>query len=200
LGLRFTPGTDFDYCNSNFALLGLLIEKVTHLPYKQFMQEYVFEPLKMENSFVYDPNDTYEKPYAKSYNARFTDWKNNYKDGVYGDKGIFTTATDLLKWDWALDHEAFVPKKTQDDAFTPRLPWNKHKNYGLGWRIKTYPNGEKYVYHTGWWHGYQGIFSRYIKDDLTIIILSNRFIKGISDNAEEIYNICQKELNLTALN
>lgn len=198
LGLLFTPGTKFDYCNSNFAILALLIERVSGLSYKDFLKKYIFQPLEMKSSFVYDPKDDYNFSFAKSYKADFRDFPNTFQDGVYGDKGIFTTVEDLYKWDQTLYGDGFLNEALKKIAFTPTIA-NKEKNYGLGWRIKCYPNGEKYVYHTGWWHGYQGIFSRYIKDDFTIIILSNRYVNGISKNAEEIYNVAQRYLNLTQL-
>ncbi|MBV7440316.1 beta-lactamase family protein [Weeksellaceae bacterium TAE3-ERU29] len=197
--LLFTPGTKFDYCNSNFAVLGLLIERITGMPYKNFVSKYIFEPFNMTNSFVYDPNDTYDFSFAKSYRANFRDFPNTFQDGVYGDKGIFTTVEDLYKWDQALYSNEFLEDSFKKAAFTPTRDWSVMKNYGLGWRVKCYPNGEKYVYHTGWWHGYQGIFARYIKDDFTVIILSNRFISGISKNSEEIYEVAQRYLNLTKL-
>lgn len=197
--LKFTPGTKFDYCNTNFAILGLLIERVSGTSYKNFMKRYVFDPLGMENSFVYDPSEEIRGVYAHSYSANFKDFSNTHQDGVYADKGIFTTVKDLFKWDRALYNREFLEKESIENAFTPRNPWSTKKNYGLGWRIRCFPNGEKYVYHTGWWHGYQGIFSRYIKDDFTIIILSNRYITGISKNAEQIYQVAQKYLNLTEL-
>ena len=198
--LNATPGTKFDYCNSNYAFLALIIERVSGMTYKEFMQKYIFEPLHMNNTYVFDPADEYAFSHARSYNANFTEWKNTHQDGVYGDKGIFTTATDLYKWDQALYSDKFLSKETLDDTFTPRLPWNKSKNYALGWRMRTFPNGEKYAYHTGWWHGYQGIFSRYLNDDFTVVILSNRFISGITDNSELIYETAAKHLNLTDFN
>lgn len=198
-GLRFTPGSKFDYSNSNYAMLALIIEKVSGMPYKKFMNKYIFQPLHMENTFVFDPNDEPKFKIAKSYNANFNIWKNTHQDGVYGDKGIYTTAEDLFKWDQALYNNNFISENTKQDVFTPRRPWKFTKNYGLGWRIKTYPSGNKYAYHTGWWHGYQGIFSRYIKDEFTVVILSNRYISGISDNSELIYETASKYLPLTNL-
>lgn len=199
-GLRFTPGTKFDYSNSNYAILALVMEKVTSMAYKDFMSKYIFKPLNMDNTFVYDPNDEPQFKFAKSYNANFTIWKNTHQDGVYGDKGIYTTAEDLFKWDQALYNNDFVSESTAEDIFQPRRPWSFTKNYGLGWRIKTYPSGNKYAYHTGWWHGYQGIFARYLQDEFTVVILSNRYISGISDNSELIYETAAKYLPLTDLN
>ncbi|MCT7905175.1 Penicillin-binding protein E [Candidatus Ornithobacterium hominis] len=197
--LLFTPGAKFDYCNTNYAVLGLLIERISGTSYKNFLTRYIFNPIGMENSFVYDPAEEFQGLYARSYKSNFSDFPNTHQDGVYADKGIFTTVNDLFKWDRALHNHEFLKEESLEEAFTPRSSWSVKKNYGLGWRIKCYPNGEKYVYHTGWWHGYQGIFSRYIKDDFTIIILSNRYISGISDNAEEMYNLAQKHLNLTPM-
>lgn len=197
--LKFTPDTKHQYSNSNYALLGLIIERISSMKYADFMNKYVFEPMKMEKTFVYDPEEEYGFSMAKSYKSNFKNWNVNYQDGVYGDKGIFTTAEDLYRWDKVLYTEDFVDDETKQMAFTPSRPLSVKKNYGLGWRIKYYPNGERYVYHTGWWHGYQGIFSRYIKDEFTVIILSNRYIKGITANAELIYKVAQEDLNLTEL-
>lgn len=197
--LKFTPGAKFDYSNSNYAILALIIEKVSGMSYKNFMSKYIFEPLHMNNTFVFDPAETPKFVIAKSYRANFTDWKNTHQDGVYGDKGIFTTAEDLYKWDQALYSEKFISAQTRQDVFEPRRPWNQTRNYGLGWRIKTYPSGHKYAYHTGWWHGYQGILSRYMQDEFTVVILSNRFISGISDNSELIYKTASEYLPLTDL-
>ena len=198
--LKSNPGTRFDYCNSNYAFLALIIERVSGMQYKNFMKKYIFEPLHMDNTYVFDPADEYAFSHARSYNANFTEWKNTHQDGVYGDKGIFTTATDLYKWDQALYSEDFLSKSSLEETFRPRLPWEKSKNYALGWRMRTFPNGEKFAYHTGWWHGYQGIFSRYMKDDFTVVILSNRFISGITENSEDIYETAAKYLNLTDYN
>ncbi|MDO5656482.1 MAG: serine hydrolase domain-containing protein [Flavobacteriaceae bacterium] len=197
--LKFTPGTRFDYSNSNYAFLGLIIERVSGMQYKDFMKKYIFEPLHMNNSYVFDPADEYAFTHARSYNANFTEWKNTHQDGVYGDKGIFTTAQDLFKWDQALYSNNFLNSETLNNTFSPRQPWNASKNYALGWRMRTFPNGEKFAYHTGWWHGYQGIFSRYMKDEFTIVILSNRYISGITKNSELIYDTASKYLNLTDL-
>lgn len=197
--LKFTPGSKFDYSNSNYAILALVIEKVSGMSYKDFMSKYIFEPLHMNNTFVFDPAETPKFVIAKSYRANFTDWKNTHQDGVYGDKGIFTTAEDLFKWDQALYSDKFISEQTRQDVFEPRRPWNQTRNYGLGWRIKTYPSGHKYAYHTGWWHGYQGILSRYMQDEFTVVILSNRFISGISDNSELIYKTASEYLPLTDL-
>lgn len=198
-GLRFNPGNKFNYSNSNYAFLALIIERISGMTYSDFMERYIFEPLNMDNTFVFDPLKQYNFHIAKSYRSNFNNWENTYQDGVYGDKGIFTTAEDLFKWDKALYSNQFISQENKDDAFTPRSPWKVSKNYGLGWRIKTYPSGEKYVYHTGWWHGYQGIFSRYLEDEFTVIILSNRYIKGITKNAEAIYDIAKNYLSLTEL-
>lgn len=196
-GLKFTPGNKFDYCNSNYAFLALIIERVSGMSYSSFMKKYIFQPLHMDNTYVFDPANEYAFSHARSYNANFTEWKNTHQDGVYGDKGIFTTAQDLYKWDQALYSDKFISKETLDNTFTPRLSWDKTKNYALGWRMRTFPNGEKYAYHTGWWHGYQGIFSRYMKDEFTVVILSNRFISGITENSELIYETASKHLKLT---
>jgi CubicO group peptidase (beta-lactamase class C family) len=95
---------------------------------------------------------------------------------VYGDKNIYSTARDLLKWDQALYPTAGLFKPaTLDSAYTP-YSFEKPgiKNYGLAWRMFVYPNGKKIIYHNGWWHGNNTVLTRLMQDDATIIVLGNR--------------------------
>ena len=63
------------------------------------------------------------------------------------------------------------------------------KNYGLGWRMLCYPNGDKIIYHNGWWHGNNTSFYRFIKDNMTIVVLGNKYNTGIYHQAPVIYSI-----------
>jgi CubicO group peptidase (beta-lactamase class C family) len=168
-----SPNTHFTYCNTNYALLALLIETVTGKKFPAYMQETFFEPLQMKNTFVYQPSDSI-KP-AFSY-----DWKGrpialNHLDGVYGDKNIYTTPRDLLTWDRALSGNTIFTAATLAQAYAP---YSNEKpgirNYGLGWRMNIFPDGRKMIYHNGWWHGNRAAFIRLIKENATIIVISNK--------------------------
>ena len=62
-------------------------------------------------------------------------------------------------------------------------------NYGLGWRMLVYPNGKKVIYHNGRWHGFNSAFARLMDEKVTIIMLSNKFNKGVYKIARDLYNV-----------
>ncbi len=168
-----SPNTHFTYCNTNYALLALLVENVSGKKFPAFMQETFFKPLQMKNTFVYQPGDSVSVTY--SY-----DWKGrpialNHLDGVYGDKNIYTTPQDLLTWDRALSSDKIFTEATLAQAYAP---YSNEKpgirNYGLGWRMNIYPDGKKMIYHNGWWHGNRAAFIRLVKENATIIVISNK--------------------------
>ncbi|MEQ1554741.1 MAG: serine hydrolase domain-containing protein [Ferruginibacter sp.] len=173
-----TPNTKFAYNNTNYALLALLIEKISGKTYPVFMKENVFEPLSMLNTFVRSNMDT--NSLSKSF-----DWKgrlihNTNLDEVYGDKNIYSTAQDLLKWDRALANHIFLTAITLETAYTPYSNEKPGiKNYGLGWRMNIYGESKKIIFHNGWWHGNNAAFIRLQNEDATIIVLSNRFARSV---------------------
>ena len=191
------PNRVFKYCNTNFVMLALIIEKITGQDFPTYMAETIFKPLKMENTFVFS-NKSIDK-YTPSYNARMVPYKIEKYDCIYGDKNIYSTARDMYLWDKALTEATYVKQSTLEMAYQPQSPTNKyHHNYGLGWRILTKPNEERLVYHNGWWHGNNTVFTRLIGESATIIILGNRFNKSIY-KGKEIASVFTGKVDTTAL-
>ena len=105
----------------------------------------------------------------------------------------------MYLWDKALTEATYVKQSTLEMAYQPQSPTNKyHHNYGLGWRILTKPNEERLVYHNGWWHGNNTVFTRLIGESATIIILGNRFNKSIY-KGKEIASVFTGKVDTTAL-
>lgn len=171
------PNKNFSYCNTNYALLALIIEKVTGLSYPQYLQDSIFKPLGMKNSFVFSLKDSanYKPSYAynnKIYNLESIDF-------IYGDKNIYSTVRDLMIWDRALYSHNIYSKKMYELATTPYSNERKSvHNYGYGFRLMVHPN-ETIVYHNGWWHGNNTVFTRLVKDSAAIIILGNKYNRMI---------------------
>jgi hypothetical protein len=91
----------------------------------------------------------------------------------------------MLLWDKALNEGKFLNQATLTMAYEPQSPTNKYyHNYGLGWRVLAKPNEERLIYHNGWWHGNNTVFTRLINQAATIIILGNRFNKSIYKGKE----------------
>lgn len=172
------PDKAFQYSNTNFALLALIIEKVCGKSYGEFLKETFFIPLKMNDTYVYTHADSARA--LPSYDWRGKKEAFTFLDEIYGDKNIYSTVRDLLKWDQALYTNSFLKPETLAAAYTPYSNEKKGiNNYGLGWRMKVYPEGKKIIYHNGWWHGNNSCFQRVVQDSATIIVLGNRFNRNI---------------------
>ncbi|MGN6291991.1 MAG: serine hydrolase domain-containing protein [Chitinophagaceae bacterium] len=184
----FSPGRRFSYSNTNFVLLAMIIEKITGISYPDYMKLKYFGPLKMEHTFVFTLADT--NKVIPSFNYNGTVWDNDFLEGTYGDKNIYSTPKDLLKWDQALYTEQLLKKNMLDSAFTPySLERPSIHNYGLGFRMLIMPNGKKVIYHFGRWHGYNAAFARLMDEKATIIILGNKFNRNIYTTAHKCYDL-----------
>ena len=166
-------GTHFEYCNTNYALLGLIIEKASGKSYADFLQTTFFTPLHMNDTYVFNMTDSAKG--MPSYLGRRLQ-RLTFLDTGFGDKNIYSTPSDLLKWDQCMYTNEIFSKQTLDEAYTP---YSNEKpgirNYGYGWRMNVYPDGRKIIYHNGWWHGNNAVFIRMIQDSATIIVLGNKF-------------------------
>ncbi len=184
----FKPGTRFTYSNTNFVLLALIIEKVSGQSFPDFMRQKYFEPLGMHHTYVFTMKDSLTA--TQSYAANGTLWQYDCLEGTYGDKNIYTTPQDLLKWDQAFYTEQLINKTMQDSAFTPYSNERPSiHNYGLAWRLLMVPNGKKVIYHNGRWHGFNAAFARLTDEKVTIIILGNKYNSRIYTAARNAYDI-----------
>jgi CubicO group peptidase (beta-lactamase class C family) len=162
----------FEYSNTNYALLALIIEKVSGLPYPEFVTKTFLQPLGMTDTYVYTLADSAKA--TGSYYQTGRPFRMEFLDLVYGDKNVYSTVRDMYKWDQALRSGTLFTKAVMDSAYAG-YSFEKpgERNYGLGWRMLLIPNGKKLIYHNGWWHGNRTVFVRMLDEDATIIALSN---------------------------
>ena len=173
-----TPNdTHFDYCNTNYVILALIIEKATGLNYRRAMQELVFKPLGMDNTFVFDYDKDRETA-SKSYRGN-TIFPWDQFDNLYGDKNIYSTPRDLVKFDLGTYSADFIKPGLLQEAYygySSKTVAKPIKDYGLGMRMRFLPpNGEKMIYHNGWWHGNNTSFVPVKKDTVTVVCLGNKY-------------------------
>lgn len=171
-----SPDKTFHYNNSNYMVLGAIIEKVTGVSYAEYVMENIFKPAGMKNTHVYS-TAVYEKIPVDVVGHDRT-WRysvaQNFLDGPVGDKGIYSTIHDLILYDHALKNGRLLEPHSLDTMYTGRnKPQNGHFNYGYGWRVFDGNKGEKVVYHTGWWHGFRNIYVRDLNNDIVIAFLGN---------------------------
>jgi CubicO group peptidase (beta-lactamase class C family) len=190
------PDRDFNYCNTNYALLALIIENVSGMTFSQYLTTTFFDPLEMKHTFVFTPD--MEDKVMPSYNWKSQKEPFMYLDGVYGDKNIYSTPRDMLKWDSVLTFGKMFKPETLEAAYKGYSNEKTGiKNYGLGWRLYLYPNNKKIIYHNGWWHGNNTFFSRMVNDSVTIIVLGNRFNKHIYETRKLYAAFGSRELNIS---
>lgn len=169
LPLDFPPGEKFAYSNSNYVVLAWIIEKVSGKSYEECLAENIFRPLKMTNT-GYDHAAMVLEHRASGYtmadegleNAPYIDMSIPIGGGA-----LYSTVEDLYLWDRALYTEKLVKRATLEKIFTP------FKNsYGYAWLIIDLFK-HKRITHGGSIQGFLSDVSRYVDDDLCIIVLSN---------------------------
>ncbi len=168
----FKPDRRFNYCNTNYCVLAAIVEKISGEIFSDFARKNIFEPLNMKRTFIYDKYDTTIPNKVTGYNVGYRKAGIDFLDGVAGDKGVYSTVSDLLKWDQGLYGNKLLSQATLKEAYTPHTRWMGGRSYGFGWRLMKLGD-DTIVYHGGWWHGFNCDFVRDIKDKNTIIVLSN---------------------------
>ncbi|TSD66337.1 serine hydrolase [Inquilinus sp. KBS0705] len=184
--LDFSPGTRYAYCNSGYMLLGLIIEKVTGLPYEQAVRKLILKPLGMAHTgfdFVHVKNDHKAIGYAK-YTEKIKEpsgiWDST---ATYSAGSLYSTVGDLYRWHrGVLNHKVYSAESLQK-ATTPYLA-----GYGLGCWIDTI-YAKKVVSHGGNILGFTSYYGRIQQEDVCIIILNNIFNHQIETIGQSILAI-----------
>jgi len=173
--LDFRPDTRFTYCNTNYVILAKIVETVTKKSFQEALKILIFEPLRMENTFVFSDLSIKDKV-TQSYHVSNKRMHWDYLDGTYGDKNIYTTPRDLLKLDLALYSDRFLSKPIKDQIYKGYSYEKPGKNnYGLGIRMvePTFASDDLYTFHNGWWRGNKPSYITLRKDTVTIICFDN---------------------------
>ncbi len=176
--LIFNINGKFDYSNTNYAFLACIVEHITQTKFDDFVEQKIFLPLGMTASKVHHAAEKTEVPLMVSghkYAVQQPIDKDSYFiNGVMGDKGVYSTVTDMLKFDQALYTDFPVKQTTLQLGFAPGSPEAQYanKNYGFGFRMRI-DGGKRIIYHNGWWQGFKTAFKRYVDEKKTLIVLSN---------------------------
>ncbi len=189
--LSFSPGESYQYSQSNYILLGAVIEQVTHDRYGEFLSGALLDPLEMENSGL-DFHSPILKDWASGYqilgtllvNAPYLDMSN-----ACATAGMYSTVEDLFLWDQALYSNQLLSKGSFESMYTPNYAADgSGGEYGYGWQIGDFQEHRK-VEHVGGINGFHTYLGRYLDDQVTIILLSNietEDIDSIVTGMEEI--------------
>lgn len=180
------PGRSFNYCNTNYCVLAGIVEKVTGAPFGEYLFNQVFAPLGMLETFLVTDttaaavkNRTVGHQYGRQL-------EKDYYDDVVGDKGLYSTTADIYRFYNGLSKGLLLDKKLLDEAFKPRsFERAGIRNYGYGFRMHTKEdNTAQFIYHGGWWKGYNTMLWVSPEDDAVIIVLGNTYNRSTYDLKE----------------
>jgi len=197
---EFAPGTKWEYSNSGYALLAMIVEKVSGKSFGQFLQERIFTPLKMRNTLAYEKGKNEVPHRAYGHTKEKDGWLQTDQSptsAVLGDGGIYSSLDDLAKWDRALRDHTLLSAAEMQPALTPvqptdgpaKFPDGRPISYGFGWFLDPY-QGHKRMSHDGETIGFRTTIQRFPDDDLTIIVLANRTDINPEGLALKVADLC----------
>lgn len=181
-------GTKYEYSNTNYALLATIVERAAKITFAKFQAQEIFKPLGMQDSYVYDGTVRHSPLIPCGYKRDDDDEAEPVSSPsvIVGDGNQFSSLEDLAKWDAGLRAHKLVSKSMQLRAYTAgKLDDGEQHSYGFGWR-DTKDEDHPAVMHNGSWAGTATYICRYLKDDVTIVLLSNDEAIDVDDLGDAI--------------
>ncbi|MFI5218558.1 MAG: serine hydrolase [Bacteroidia bacterium] len=182
--LRFAVGTEFSYSNIGYSLLGIIIEKASGKTYETYLYENLWKPAEMEmtgysrpafdkNKIAigyYNDDKVWGKPTDKDWDGTAPFWH------LKGNGGILSTTEDMYKWHKALMGEKILSKEAKDKLYHPKIRATENYNsiYGYGWDVFQTNRNTRRIWHNGSNRIFYADFMRYIDENVTLIMLSNK--------------------------
>jgi len=189
---KFAPGTKWDYSNSGYVVLGLIVAKVSGRSFGGFLHERIFSPLKMNHTLVFEKgkNEITNRAFGHSKKDNvFVESDQSSTSATQGDGGIYSNLEDLSKWDDALREHTLLSEDDFLPVITPaKLPpgaqaklaedvpdslRGKASAYGFGWFLNL-QDAHPLMWHYGDTMGFQSAILRYTHENVTVIVLCNR--------------------------
>jgi CubicO group peptidase (beta-lactamase class C family) len=189
---QFAPGAQYNYSNSAYALLALIVELRSGQTFARYLKENIFKPLKMDNTLAYEAGLSTIPNRAFGHTPGTNGWQRtdqSLTSSVLGDGGIYSSVVDLAKWDAALYKHKLVSASSLRAAFTPHAATDKPgRSYGFGWYL-TVHRGIKEIYHSGESRGFRTRLARFPEKKFTVIILANRADAKWDGFPEKIFDL-----------
>ena len=182
---EFPPGSKWEYSNSGYATLAMIVEKASGKSFGEFLHDRIFKPLHMNKTVAFEKgkNEVPNRAFGYRRNketGQFMFADQSPTSAVLGDGGIYTSVQEMEKWDKALRTNRLLSEAEMREAYTPmqvpggdNLPGQKPSKYGFGWFLDPYKEHER-QWHSGSTSGFLTSFQRFPKDELSVIVLSNR--------------------------
>ena len=173
----FLPGSAYRYSNTGYALLALIVERVSGKRFASFLSDRIFTPLGMSGTVAYEPGISTVRNRAIGYTVDTTGIRRTDQSStsaVLGDGGVYSSLDDLAKWDAALDAHTLVSESDQREAWTSAVTTRGAPvGYGFGWFVDSASDGVRLRHH-GETSGFTNAILKIPSRRLTIVILTNR--------------------------
>lgn len=176
-GRYFAPGSDYRYSNSGYALLALVVESASGRPFQEFLRTRIFEPVGMRATLAYLQGGPEIAQRAFGHSRTASGWTRDDQSitsAVLGDGGIYSSVSDLARWDAELERPTLISASLLEEALTPATKTDVAGiSYGYGWRIGELA-GRRMLHHTGETRGFRNALLRIPEERLTVVVLTNR--------------------------
>jgi len=206
---KFAPGTSWEYSNSGYVVLGLMVAKASGMAYRDFLQKRIFDPVGMKHSVAYQKgkNEVSQRAFGYSKDGgKLVETDQSSTSATLGDGGVYSNLRDMAKWDEALEKHTLLseaefapalapvkladgsqphwPSKPDGDNLAPGKP----VSYGFGWFLDPL-NGHPRMWHSGSTTGFRTVIERFTKDGVSIVILCNRTELDPTEYSDKIAGI-----------
>ncbi|SRR6266404_2397393 len=189
---KFAPGTKWDYSNSGYVMLGIIVAKISGKSCGDFLREQIFVPLSMKNTIVFQKgkNEVANRAFGHSKEGEsFRETDQSSTSATQGDGGVYSNLEDLVRWDDALRNHTLLSAEEMKPALevakfggagnavlpgdAPAALHGVPVEYGFGWFFDPY-KGHPRMWHYGDTMGFKTAIQRFPKDGLTVVVLCNR--------------------------
>jgi CubicO group peptidase (beta-lactamase class C family) len=183
--LRFVPGTAFEYVDTNYNLLGMIIHGLSGAPYDAFLREYIFQPLGMTTTrhndvraIIANRAEGYDWQNDQLRKSSRIGWNNINRSPFVpanaANGGLLSSLRDLITWDTALTNGQILSQARQDELWSPLFLNNGLPvPYEHDWHAQNF-RGRRLIEFSGGIWGFTTCMARFVDDRLTIIILTNQ--------------------------
>lgn len=175
--LYFPVGTKYQYSNTGYALLALIVEKISGKRFADFLNENIFTPVGMKTSVAFENGISTVANRAFGHSRTDSGWiqtDQSNTSAVLGDGGVYSNVEEMAKWISALWNFKLIPQQTQQLAWSNALLHDKTPiDYGMGWHLETY-KGIAHPHHGGSTRGFRNHILVFPDQKLMVVILTNR--------------------------
>ncbi|HYR44305.1 MAG TPA: serine hydrolase domain-containing protein [Terriglobia bacterium] len=185
-GAKFPSGTRWDYSNSGYVVLAMIVERKSGMSFGDFLRERIFRPLEMDQTIAYErgKNEVTNRAYGHTLTSgKWRETDQSSTSATLGDGGVYTSLDDLEKWDRALTRHVLLTEQEMAPALAPPVARSAAPlqnpdgtlapDYGFGWFLDTHRGHRRYA-HYGETVGFRTAIQRFPDDRLTVIVLANR--------------------------